>query len=149
MCIRDSGENVHIIPDVDRDGDEYADEVWMLGAGEGSAMLRGVARANIKKLRRVAVLADPGLRHHGSVDAAAQRELGFRNVLDNVTSVVVRDHPHADITALRVGDEIRLQGPTGWLDVDAWYRVTARRINPFSPDRMELDLLRADRIATG
>lgn len=141
------GENVHIIPSVDRDGADYADEVWMLGAGEGSAMVRGVARANIKKLRRVAVLADPGLRSQGAVNSAAARELGFRNTLDTVSSIVVRDHPHADIGSIGVGDEIRLQGPTGWLDLDTWYRVVTRRINPFSPDRMELDLIRADRIA--
>lgn len=142
------GENVHVIPNVDRDGGEYADEVWMLGSGEGSAMLRGVARADIKKLRRVAVLADPSLRSQARVDSAAGRELGFRHTLDTVSTVVVRDHPHADIGSISVGDEIRLQGPTGWLDVDTWYRVITRRINPFSPDRMELDLLRADRIAS-
>lgn len=141
------GENVHVIPSVDRDGDEYADEVWALGAGEGSAMLRGVARANIKKLRRVAVIADPSLRSQSAVNKAAARELSFRYSLETVSSIVVRDHPHADIGSLSVGDEIRLQGQTGWLDLDTWYRVVTRRINPFSPDRMELDLIRADRIS--
>jgi hypothetical protein len=141
------GENVHVKPTVERDGSEYADEVWVLGAGEGSAMVRGVARANIKKLRRVAVIADPSLRSQGGVNAAAARELGFRNTLDNVSSIIVRDHPHADIGSLQVGDEIRLQGPTGWVDLDTWYRVISRRIKPFSPDRMELDILRADRIS--
>ena len=141
------GENIHVVPTVNRDGADYADEVWVLGAGEGSAMKRGVSRANIKKLRRVAIVADPGLRTQGGVDAAAARELGFRSTLETVSTVVVRDHPHADIGSVQVGDEIRLQGQTGWLDLDTWYRVVTRRINPYSPDRMELDIVRADRLS--
>lgn len=141
------GENVHVIPDVNRDGAEYADEVWVLGAGEGSAMKRGVARANINKLRRVAVVADPSLRSQTSVNAAAQREVKYRNTIDTIASVVVRDHPHADIGSVQVGDEVLVEGPTGWIDVNTWYRVVSRTIRPFSPDRMELALLRSDRIA--
>lgn len=141
------GENVHVIPDVDRDGSEYADEVWVLGAGEGSAMKRGVARANINKLRRVAVVADPSLRSQTGVNAAAQREVKYRNTLDTISSVIVRDHPHADIGSVQVGDEVLVEGPTGWIDVNTWYRVISRTIKPFSPDRMELSLLRSDRIA--
>jgi hypothetical protein len=143
------GENLHIKPSVERNGTDYADEAWVLGAGEGSAMLRGVARSNINKLRRVAVTANPSLRSQASVNAAAARDLSWRNTLENVSEVIVRDHAHADITSLQVGDEIRIQGPTGWIDLDAWYRVTSRRINPFDPNRMTLTIMRSDRIAAG
>jgi hypothetical protein len=141
------GENVFTKPSLDRDGAEYADEVWVLGAGEGAAMLRGVARANINRLRRVAVVTDPSLRSQSAVNAAARRELAWRNKIDVISEVVVRDHPHADVGSLSVGDEIRVQGDLGWIEHDSWYRVISRKITPASPDRMALTLIRSDRIA--
>lgn len=142
------GENVHIIPSVDDDGSIYADEVWMLGAGEGTAMKRGIARADIDGLRRVAVIADPSLRSQVAVNSGAARELAWRNKFEEFTEIVVREHPHCDIGSLEVGDEIRVQGPTGWVDVDSWSRVVSRRIHPQQPGKMALTLLRSDKIAS-
>ena len=142
------GENVAVVPSVDRDGDEYADEIWTLGSGEGSAMMRGIARRDIAKLRRVAVIADPSIRTQSGVNARSDRELQWRNNLDNITELVVRDHPHADIGSISVGDEIQIQGATGWVDLDAWYRVIGRKIAPYSPEKQVLTVTRSDRIAS-
>jgi hypothetical protein len=142
------GENIIAKPSVDRDGADYADEVWALGAGEGALMVRGVARRDINRLRRVAVVTDPSLRSQAGVNSAASRELAWRHTLETISEVVVRDHPHADVGSLAVGDEINVEAATGWVDVDAWYRVVSRKIKPQAPDRMTLTLMRTDKIAT-
>lgn len=141
------GENVMVKPSVDRDGEDYADEVWALGAGEGSTIMRGIARKDINRLRRVAVIADPSQRTQYGVNSLASRDLAWRNTLETVTEIVVRDHPHADIGSLNVGDEINVMAEPGWVTVDGWYRVVSRRITPSAPNVMTLSIIRSDKIS--
>lgn len=130
------GENVSVIPDVVFDGDGYASDVMLLGAGEGRDMVRGEAGRPTDRLRRVAVVADKGLRTKVAADEAARRELEFRLGLGEISEVVVRNHVHAPLGSLNIGDEIRLEGDAGWLQVDRWLRVVAESVDPDAPDVM-------------
>lgn len=141
------GENVFIKPQVERAGDDYADEVYVLGAGEGAKMIRGHAITSRNRLRRVAVITDSSIRSLSKANAVAAAELRWRMSLDDFSGIIVRDHKHADIGSVSVGDEIRVQGRTGWVDVDAWYRVINRTIRPSEAGAMELGLVRSDRLA--
>lgn len=142
------GENVFVKPDVEYPGEDYADEVFMLGAGEGSKMVRGHARGSRTRLRRVTTLSDPSIRTLSKANTAARAELQWRYRLQDFSSISVRDHRHAPIGSVQVGDEIRVNGPTGWVHVDGWFRVLGRTIRPEDPSAMELEIVRTDRIAS-
>lgn len=140
------GENIFTSPGVERSGEDYADEVYYLGAGEGSKMVRGHATGARNRLRRVAVVSDPSIRRAGRANTLARGELQWRRSLADVTSVLVLDTPHAPIGSVTVGDEIYIEGDTGWVEIGGWFRVLSRTIRPAESASMELEITRADRI---
>jgi hypothetical protein len=141
------GENIFTVPDLEREGDDYASEVYALGAGEGAKMIRGHATLPTNRLRRAAVVIDSSRRRVGQADSLARSELARRQMLDSVGEIVVREHKHAAIGAVNIGDEIFVEGSVGWVDMDAWYRVLGRTLSPESPGVMKLTIARTDRIA--
>lgn len=142
------GENVYIKPEVSNTGAEYADEVYALGAGEGAKMIRGHARRARTRLRRVAVVQDSSMRAKATANSLAAAELAWRSNMEDISTIVVRDHPAARVGSTSVGDTIRLQGKNGWTELDGWYRVLARTIKPTVAGAMELSVVRSDRLST-
>lgn len=140
------GENVYTIPTLDRAGADYASEVYALGAGEGAKMIRGYATRPRTRLRRVAVVADSSMRKVNRANAVANSEIAWRQNLDDFSSLVVRDHPHAPLGSFEVGDEIYVEGETGWVELGAWCRVLTIKIRPDAPGAMELSVVRSDRL---
>lgn len=141
------GENIHTLPSVERDGSEYANEVLVLGAGEGSSMIMGRAfRREDGRIRKVATISDPSIRTNEDAIARAQQELAKRFNLENVTSIMLTNHPHAPMGSVDLGDEILVEGDLGWIDLEAWCRVVGRQLNPDSGEAMGLTLIRTDRL---
>lgn len=138
------GENVQQLPDPTRDGQGFANHVVVLGAGEGSVMVKGEARVRDGRIRRMAVIDDKSITDSGDAVTAARLELARRQQLLQVTDFVVRNHPMAPIGSFNVGDEIRLQASTDWVDLDMWCRVVSIGINPEKPDMMSVSVLRSD-----
>lgn len=142
------GENISTLPSVERDGTEYANEVLVLGAGEGSAQVVGRAfRRDDNKVRKVAVVSVPWIQHDFTANEYARLELQKRTQVDDITEIVLRDHQHAPMGSVDLGDEILIEGETGWTDLEVWCRVIGRRISPTSGDAMALTVIRSDRIA--
>lgn len=141
------GENVMPPPNIERDGGGYASEALVLGAGTGRQQVRGYSSRPTKKLRRVAVVSEPGLRSKKSVNRRAQQEVARHANLEDFTSLVVRDTPHAPIGSVSVGDEIYIQGRTGWITMDLWARVITKTLIPESGSAMSLTVVRSDRLA--
>lgn len=140
------GENVLVIPEVTRDGDEYANEILSLGAGEGSSMIRaGVSRPD-GRLRRVAVVTNKDSRSVREAATTANLELAARQGLDEIGSIEVIDHPHAPIGSWSEGDEIHVTGDAGWVDVDYWCRVLSTTMSPGSGDSATLTIARTDTV---
>lgn len=141
------GENIHVDPEVTRDGSYWASEVLVLGAGEGAAMVRGHAFRRVDgKVRKVAVVSDPSIQTDADAARRAEQELASRIVSDDITDIQLLDHPHAPMGSVDLGDEILLEGETGWVDLEVWVRVIARRISPDDGDVMGLTVIRSDRI---
>lgn len=140
------GENVFLNPAIERDGEVYATEALVLGAGEGRKMLRGIARRDIDGLRRVAVVTDSSLRKQKQVDRRAEREVAARAQLEDISEIVVLDHPHAPLGAVGLGDEILLQGRAPWTDVEVWVRVLSRTRSPSESNKASLAVVRTDRL---
>lgn len=140
------GENIAVIPSASSSGEEYANEVLFLGAGEGRDMVRGTASRSEGRLRRAVVASDKAARSKLRANAGAKAELALRTDIETITSISVVDHQHAPFGSFDIGDEILVQGDFGWLDVYEWHRITSMTISPNNRVR-ELTLLRSDRIA--
>jgi hypothetical protein len=141
------GENIFESPQVTLEGDEYASDVLLLGAGEGPTMIRGAAHRPTDRLRRTAVVSDPNIRSLTAAQKGAEREVAARVDTDQITDFVAIHHPNAPTGAVQVGDEIRLEGKTGWVDVDMWVRVLSTSISPDESDNMTLSVVPSSRIA--
>lgn len=132
------GENIRVIPQVERDGEDYASEVLVLGAGEGRDMVRGLASVQTTRLRRATVVTDKSIRTATKASALAREEAAFRSGLDGeVTTVVVDDWFR---TGADLGDEIRVQGRLDWGKVDLWGRVLDVSFTPASSDSATVTL---------
>lgn len=143
------GENIWQTPTIETLGEDYATEALVLGAGEGRTMKRGTHRGPQSGLRRVAVVADSSLRSQRAVDTRARAEVQWRGETQDITSIEVRDTRSAPITALGVGDEVRLQGRSSvWTETDLMVRIISRQLRPDDPDVLGLTVARTDRLAS-
>lgn len=141
------GENVTEVPDVLDDGAEYASEVLILGAGEGSKMLRSsISRQGETRLRRPVVVSDRGLRSQSSVNQRANVELVHRKGLPEVEQIVLSEHPNAPLWSVWPGDQILVQtGPWGWQgDLSYWAKVIEITTRPQEPTSRTLRLQRVE-----
>lgn len=111
-------------------------------------MIRGRAIRSRDRLRRVAIVSDSSMRRTYRANSLAQAELAWRHQLDDFTTVILRDHPHAPIGSVGVGDEIYIGGDTGWLEIGGWCRVLSRTLRPDSAGVMELNVARTDRLTS-
>lgn len=141
------GENVRMVPQVERDGTEYANEILFLGAGEGSAQVTARAfRRSDGKVRKVAVVTDPSVTDQRLANMYAEQELARRIILDDLAEITLEDHPNAPMGSINLGDEILLEGETGWIDLEVWCRVIGRNLSPDTGEAMKLTVIRSDRL---
>lgn len=125
------GENIFAFPPILYDGDDYASDVVVLGAGEGRTMIRGEGSKPTGRLRRTAVVTDKTLRSKQSANSAAARELAARLGNEDIDTLTALDHPHAPVGSYAPGDEILIRSRGGWTtDVELWVRVLAIVIEP-------------------
>lgn len=137
------GENIQTIPQASREGDDWANHVRFLGAGEGSQMIHAEARLRDGRLRRMATVDDKSVTDQTRAKTAARLGLADRHDLTSITQVLVRDSGLAPISALRAGDEIRVQSRDEWLaDIDRWLRVVNVTQRPSEPELAQLTLTR-------
>lgn len=145
------GVNVFEPVTSDRDGSIYASGTLVLGAGEGSAMVKALREPATRpedRLRRIAVVVDDRIK---SKTKAAQRgdvENQWRARLDDVESVVVQDHPNAPLGSAVVGDEIRLEGQGDWADADLWVRILGISYQPENGQVAQYTVARTDKLAS-
>lgn len=142
------GENIQVMPAVERNGEDYANHVIVLGAGEGSAMIRAEARIDDGRLRRTAVIDAKDITSANMAQKLARNNLALRSQLSTITQVVVRDTPGTPIGAWGVGDEIRIIADTDWGPVDIWFQVIALTFTPDEPDIVTMNLARSGHRAT-
>lgn len=140
------GENV-AIPAIDREGDDYASEVLVLGSGDGRAMLRGSSSRPVSKLRRVAVISDSSLGSVKQTNARAEQEMSWRADIDDFTELQVLNTPHAPLGSVDPGDEILIQGDAGWRSLETWVRVLTVKVAPNSSQSYALTVARSDRLS--
>lgn len=143
------GVNIFESPKVERDGSLYASGTMVLGAGEGASMLKSIREPATRpgnRLRRIAVVVDDSIKSVKKANARADAENQWRARLDDMDSVIVRDHPNARLGAVKVGDEIRIEGQGDWLDIDMWVRVLSVAWQPENGKVAEYTIARTDKL---
>jgi len=124
------GENIHVAPRVTLGGG-YVNEVTVIGAGEGRAMVRATAPLNDGRLRKAITITDKRIKSNTEAAVRARAELNARQHFADVTSVVIEDTPGTPVGSWLVGDSIRLQAEEDWTDLDVWVRVVGITTNPY------------------
>lgn len=145
------GVNVLDVPTVDVDGDDYCDWVLVIGAGEGSAAVRGTAAVPSKgRLHRTKVVQDATIK---TSTLAAKRAAQLASAYagdQNVSEIKVTNHPFAPLGSYNVGDTIQLIGSgSGWSGgLFITLRVTAITFSPDSGDVATLSVARPDKVSS-
>jgi hypothetical protein len=120
------GDNVTNVLTVESNGDDFANTVLGLGAGEGRAMLRRSTSLRDGRLRRVATYSDKAITDSGRLDAHIAAELNARRAALRITSLDVIDHDNARLGAWQVGDDVLVRAEVPWLgEIEMWVRITA------------------------
>lgn len=139
------GENVSKAPGVSRPGEDYANEVLILGNGEGSDMLRGSASVPSDRLRRAKVVTDKALISVPTINTRARREVRNRRGVGAITEVTIDPaSSHAPLGSWAVGDEILVRAKQDWNDTLQWSRILSSTIKPNDSDYINLGLQRVE-----
>jgi len=136
------GENITVTPQERNLGEDYSDEVTVVGAGDGAAAQHGwAARSDEWRLRRAVTLVDRTLESIRASNASAAAELALRQGIPDIDSIEVTDSRNAPLGSWQDGDDILVQLDT-WSD---WFRVTATSYTP-NADTATLTLKRVSGI---
>ena len=141
------GENILASPTIDRDGSKYASDALVLGAGNGRTMIKGYAHNDTGKIRRVVLEEKKSLKTIASANSRAQALVKAALVSGSVSSVILRNHSHAPVTAIKPGDEIPLNLSDDWTDQLLWCRVNSIQLNPDASDDATLSVVRSDQVS--
>lgn len=146
------GVNIFENPTDERDGANYASGTLVIGKGDGGpATVYALSEPPTRpagRLRRIAVVEDNTISSSTRANQRAQDENQWRRVLDDITSITVRDHPNARLGAAQVGDEVYLSGPGDWIDIGMWVRITAISYQPANGNVAEYSVLRTDKLTS-
>lgn len=121
-----SGENIIEPVAPTRSGDDYANGVVGIGAGEGDEAVRtSVPGDDDGRLRRVTVYTDKGISSKHRLTTFARRELARLSRTLEIPSITVRDHGNAPIGSWDLGDDIQVEAEVPHLGmVSMWCRIT-------------------------
>ncbi|MEU7228941.1 hypothetical protein [Streptomyces chrestomyceticus] len=124
------GENLVAIAKPEGMGDDFANEVVVLGKGEGRKMARHQVHRFDGRLRRVATVTDKTLSTAAALRKRGEAELRGRTQALVIPAIQIRDHPNAHFGSWSLGDDIRVQVHLPWTgDVDVWHRIIGDEIS--------------------
>lgn len=126
------GENVVALAKPEGLGSEYANEVFVLGKGEGRKMKRAqMHRLRTGRLRRVVTVVDKTLSSDAALRSRGSRELAGHSQELQIPALQIRNHPNARFGTWSVGDDILVQVHVPWVgDVAIWHRIVSDELSP-------------------
>jgi len=125
-------------------GGEYANQLHVLGAGEGRDRVRGFARRTDGRIRRAEAIEDDSLESIRAANVAAETGLAVRRGELTVDNITVYDHPNAPLEAIELGNSYKLFAVTEHFEVDTYVRVVARSDAPGQSDHATLTVVREE-----
>jgi hypothetical protein len=118
------GDNITSVVPVTRDGDAFANTVLGIGKGEGAQSLRSEVAHRDGRVRRVAVYTDKAAGTSARLTSLTRSEWGRRQLLPEISSIDVMDHPHARIGSWNLGDDILVRADLPWIGwTEVWCRI--------------------------
>ncbi|MFD3514920.1 hypothetical protein [Streptomyces sp. NPDC058657] len=124
------GENVAAIAKPEGMGDSFANEIVVLGKGEGQKMTRAQVHRYDGRLRRVATVTDKTLSSASSLRTRGEQELAGRTNALQIPAIQIIDHPNAPLGSWQLGDDILVQVHVDWVgDVAVWHRIISDEIS--------------------
>lgn len=142
------GENVIVRPPATSNSEQYADVVYVRGAGEGRAMVRGMAvRSGEQRLASPVVIEDSSLKSVRDCNARAKEELDRRTGGMSLSEIAVLDTPSQSAGSASNGDEIEIHTMGEWGPQSAFYRIVSTTISPADLSVTRFSLMRADMIS--
>jgi hypothetical protein len=138
------GENITLSPVTTFGSQEAANEVVVLGAGEGRDQIRASAAVRDGRIREVATITDSHIQTQTDAENRARRELGARQGMATISQLHVRDHRLTRVGSWSVGDDIRVLADTAWAPLDMWVRIVGSEISPDDGDDAVLTVRRMD-----
>lgn len=144
------GENIAAMPTPERAGDEFANETYAIGKGEGRDAIKIRVPQRDKRLRRCHVFTQSSVGDKDRLRQLAHQDLQLRSPMLQLSEVTVRDHENARLGSWQIGDDIRVQGKLPWIgDLDLWVRVTSYTVSPYAGDAATLTVARSDSFTYG
>lgn len=142
------GDNVSAVGSPEIRGDDFANEILVLGAGEGEGSKRRTAAVRDGRLRRVSVYTAKDVSDTTRLDRLAASRLTSHQAPLTIPSIVVRDHPSAPLGSWDVGDDILVEATLPWVgEVSLWHRITGWEL--VSDTTASLSLARSDTFTYG
>lgn len=137
-------ENIVKVDAVGADGTKYANDVRVLGRGQGRGMVTARAAVRDGRLRRAAAVPHKDATQ-GLADRYAQQELRARRLEPDIKSIEIQDHPNARLSAITPGDDVLVECELEQAgDVRVWLRVLSVQESADTPGRATLKTQRSD-----
>lgn len=120
------GVNLAERPQPETDTDDYANDVIMLGAGEGRDMRRGRNSVDDGRIRSTRFVAAKGIRNRTRLATMAAAERKRSAIVTNLDSVRVWDMGgYAPVSSLIPGDEVYVESEHTTPAYGAWKRIVS------------------------
>lgn len=153
LFVDGEGENILGMVPVQEDPDHYASAVFVIGAGEGRAAIRGYAGERLaNRVRRTFTVTDKSITTVARANAKAREQLLIRkNMNFDISEITIKaHHDNAPLGSYDAGDDILVRVYVPWLlnETSAWYRILAWSYQP-SRDLVRLTLARSDSFTYG
>lgn len=128
--------------------EDFANEVFGIGAGEGIRSRRTRTPIRDGRLRRPVVYTDKGERNVSRLTRKTRVALQRHRPELSIEKVTVRDHPNARIGSWSVGDDVLVQAEIPWQgEISLWHRITGWELT--SEDTATLVLAPSDSFTYG
>lgn len=119
------GENVIGAVPLRVDGDNFAQNIYATGKGQGRKMNHYHLANRDGRLRRTALVSHKGA-DQARIEKLARHEYERRKGTKSFRTVIVKDHPNARITSIHPGDDILVEATLSWYGrMRQWVRVTS------------------------
>lgn len=138
------GVDLVMNPQVYRGGDEFANAVVAIGAGEGRKTRRASNSVDDDRLRRVATVTAKNARRVKRLEALAKDERLRRTLGHHTHEAAVWD-TDGNLTKYRLGDEVAIDVAEGWSKGVSWHKIVGRHYRPDDDDVIYWQLVRAER----
>jgi hypothetical protein len=153
LFVDGEGENIIGVVPVQEDPNRYASAVFVIGAGEGRAAIRGYAGERLaNRVRRTFTITDKSITSVARANARAREELLIRKSMGfDISEITINaHHPNAPLGSYDVGDDIFVRIYVPWLlnETAAWHRILAWSYQP-ARDIVRLTLARSDSFTYG